>query len=95
MKETQIVIQLIAFIWQHRIFYLVMLTLMGLVAHVAGEILHKKTLDKIIQGQNVSEIYKPLALSLSIGGMVLMIIAAIALYFVGGYDPFLERMGWL
>lgn len=83
------------YVLANSIFYLMMLALLGLICYIAGEIIRKKSLTEIAQGQRLTiPYYKPLFLGLDIGGIALMLIAAILLYFAGGYDAFFAKVGW-
>lgn len=78
----------------YEILILMLLGVIGFLAYTAGDNIRKKSLTLAAQNQATSFPYKPVALSLMIFGVALMIIVAIMLYFAGGYAALFAKLGW-
>ena len=82
------------FVWEYRIPVLTILGVIGFVAYKVGDGMRKQNILLAAQTQATSSPYKPVALSLIIFGVALMIISAIMLYFAGGYAALFAKLGW-
>ena len=90
---TYFVLRTHDFILQYQIPILFMMGFVGLITYAVGEGIRKKGLAAISQNQATDFPYKSVALSLNIMGVGFMIIAAILLYFAGGYDAAFIKLG--
>lgn len=86
--------QVFSFTMQHIIPILIFMGASGFLIYLVGETIRKKGVVKAVEGQASDFPYKPVALCLNILGVAVMIVVAVLLYFAGGYDPLLAKLGW-
>ncbi len=85
----QHLINLFGGLWiQNMVLCLMISGFLALCVYIAGTIINKVALSKIAQGQAVTWPYKPLALSLHIAGIVVLVFVSVALGLLGAYEPF-------